>query len=108
MKKFSEIEIPKIDSIVKGKRFFDGQLVRMRDLKDKTITVTDFEDDCSTKYGNKMFVKFTFKSGTEAKFCTGDRVIKGYIYKLKELNEIPFITTIRFKMEDDRERYYFT
>lgn len=107
MKEFKSIGLQYVAE--DGKKRFGGKQYTQRSLQNKHITILDYEKDVKTDNGMRTLVSFQFDDGSFGKYFTADKQQEWYLDKLKELNEIPFQTTIDSEVfGDGKVRYIFT
>lgn len=92
-----------------GKKRFGGKPVKLMSLSNMHISVIDFEKDVQTENGKRTLVSFQYDDGTLGKYFTADKQQEWYLDKLREMNKIPFGTTIKPEpFGDGKVRYIFT
>ena len=107
MKEFKNIGLQYVAE--DGKKRFGGKQCSLRSLQNRHITILDYEKDVKTDNGMRTLVSFQFDDGSFGKYFTADKQQEWYLDKLKELNEIPFQTTIDSEVfGDGKVRYIFT
>ena len=92
-----------------GKKRFGGKPVKLMSLSNMHISVIDFEKDVQTENGKRTLVSFQYDDGTLGKYFTADKQQEWYLDKLREMNKIPFGTTIKPEpFGEGKVRYIFT
>lgn len=77
-----------------GKKFFDVPNVRIDQILNLPITVTDFESDLDTKHGKGRYVVKILNNGRDQKFITNAFKLKSMLDQAKERNLFPIDTRI--------------
>ena len=92
-----------------GKKHFPGRTVKLHELTNMHIVVTDFEENVSTENGERTLVSFQYDDGTPAKYFTSDKQQLWYLQRLSEMRKIPFGTNIKSEsFGNGKVRYLFT
>ena len=107
MKEFKNIGLQYVAE--DGKKRFGGKQVTLRSLRNKHISILDYEKDVKTDNGLRTLVSFQYDDGSYGKYFTADKQQVWYLDKLKEMGEIPFSTTIDSEVfGNGKVRYIFT
>lgn len=108
MKKFSDLNISRSETMMNGQRYFDVQMVSASFLVNREIVVKDFIENVETKNGNNRMCILIEENGTEKKFLTNNPRIKDIMMQVRELGEFPFSATLRSRtINNNKTDYYF-
>lgn len=92
-----------------GKKRFAGKNVKLHELTNMHIVITDFEESVKTANGERTLVSFKYDDGTPAKYFTADKQQLWFLQRLSEMRKIPFGTTIKTEsFGNGKVRYIFT
>lgn len=92
-----------------GKKRFGGKQVTLRSLQNVHIKIVDFETDVHTENGPRTVVSFEYDNGEAGKYFTADKQQLWYLEKIRDMNELPFDTTIGSEVfGNGKVRYMFT
>lgn len=93
-----------------GKKMFECPTVSINDLVNRKIIVKDFESDVKTKQGDGRYVvRIDDDAGRDCKFFTNSIELKQLLDKAREIDELPFRTTIaRKNIGNNKSKFCFT
>lgn len=107
MKSFKELGLQYVAE--DGKKRFGGKQVTLRSLQNVHIKIVDFEKDVKTENGLRTVVSFEYDNGDTGKYFTADKQQLWYLEKIRDMNELPFDTTIGSEVfGNGKVRYLFT
>ena len=83
--------------------------MKLHELTNMHLVITDFEENVSTANGERTLVSFQYDDGTPAKYFTSDKQQLWYLQRLKDMRQIPFGTNIKTEsFGNGKVRYIFT
>ena len=92
-----------------GKKRFAGETIKLHQLTNMHISITDFEENVDTANGKRTLVSFKYDNGTPAKYFTADKQQLYFLKRLSEMHKIPFGTVIKSESYGNgKVRYIFT
>ncbi len=91
-----------------GKKRFDVERIRLSDLQNCEVIVQDFETGVTTREGEDRCVVQIEHDGKQRKFITNSDEMKDNLVQAREMDALPFKTTIkRISFGDGKAKYTF-